>query len=467
MKIATGISAPWVGARPWPSARRSPFVVVLAGIDHSEIVDAALADTALTDTAVPRFEPECSAPCDALLWRLETVAGNGVNQTGWLRSQWHRPPYAMTIRLVQYQPGSMVPEVLDEGTLGTRGPFAAFAAATDRLAMRLVRDAARGRSRGVSGAQPATAAHGMPGWLNAAISKWHDRLMAEWWSLGSSQVPLEHVLSGGGIDDIKWYRTEAGHRYLADPFPWPGTDRILCEEMPLSDGVGRIVYVTETDGDLSPPTVMLDDGPHHSYPCTFQDGQIVYCVPESTDRGATRIHRLDDDGKLTPICDVAPHARLADSTLFRWNGLYWLACTDLDLGEHDNLCLLHSSDITGPWLPHARWPVKIDIRGARPAGMMLNLAGRLFRPAQDCAATYGAGVAVHEVLTLTETEYRETLVSVLRPNKSGPFPHGLHTLVHDGDRFWVDGKRFVLDLGIFRKKLFGRAFRAVSTLGVR
>ena len=78
-------------------------------------------------------------------------------------------------------------------------------------------------------------------------------------------------------------------------------------------------------------------------------------------------------------------------------------------------------------------------------------------PGQDCAATYGAAVVIHEILTLTETDFREAPVAELRPEKSGPFPHGLHTLVHDGERFWVDGKRFVLDLGLFWKKFVGRA----------
>ncbi len=98
--------------------------------------------------------------------------------------------------------------------------------------------------------------------------------------------------------------------------------------------------------------------------------------------------------------------------------------------------------------------------------MMFTAGGRLFRPAQDCAATYGAGIALHEVVTLSETEFSESLVSVLRPDRTGPFPHGLHTLVHDGQRFWVDGKRFVLDLGIFRRKLLGRAYRGLSLIGV-
>ena len=148
MKTATGISASVAGAHAWTSVRRSPMVVVLAGIDASEIVDAALTDTALTEAAMLRFEPDCTPPCDALLWRLETATGESLERAGLAR-----PPVASAalrddVRLVQYQPGSVVPEILDEGTLGTRGSYAAFTAAVDRLAMRFVRDAALGRGRG-------------------------------------------------------------------------------------------------------------------------------------------------------------------------------------------------------------------------------------------------------------------------------------------------------------------------------
>ena len=86
--------------------------------------------------------------------------------------------------------------------------------------------------------------------------------------------------------------------------------------MPVSNGVGRIVSVSASDGKLLPQKVLLDDGYHHSYPCTFRDGETVYCIPESTQRGATRIFRMEDDDALVPVCDIAPHARLADSTLF-------------------------------------------------------------------------------------------------------------------------------------------------------
>ena len=460
MKSATGISTSWPDTAFLLAGRGAPFVVVLAGVDRSEIVDAALTDPVLSAAVLLKFEPACTPPCDAVLWRLETASGDSLVRPGLVRRHWHRAPYALTLRLVQYQPGSTVPEILDEGTLGTRGQFLTFKASIDRLAMRFVRDAARGCGRGSAGSVPAEAAHGAQGWMDAMCAAWNDRLKTEWWSVGTAGMPIDHVMSGGGLGKITWYRTKAGHRYLADPFPWPNTNRILCEEMPRSGGAGRIVALTEAGGILTSPAVLLDDGIHHSYPCTFRDGGHIYCVPESTLRGATRIHRLEDDGRLIPVCDPVPHARLADPTLFKWNGRYWLGCTDLDLGDHDNLCLLHAPAITGPWTPHARWPVKINIRGARSAGMLFDVKGRLFRPGQDCAATYGAAIAIHEIKTLTETDFRESVITVLRPDRSGPFPHGLHTLVHDGERFWVDGKRFVLDLGLFWRKLLGRASRA-------
>jgi len=461
-----GLSLSWPNPNFLPPLRRPPFVVVLAGIENSEIVDAALADPALTEAVLPKLEPSCTPPCEALLWRLETASGDSLVRTGWLRRHWHRRPYAITLRLVQYQPGSVTPEILDEGTLGTRGRRAAFKTGIDRLAMRFVRDAALGRSRGPAGSPPAAAPHGSFGWLDALRETWRERLMTEWWSIGSSATPIARVLSGGGLGQIAWHRTKTAHRYLADPFPWPGTNRILCEEMPLTNGVGRIVAVTEIDKTLTSPIILLDDGCHHSYPCSLLDNGVVCCVPESTERGATRIYWLDNDGKLQPLCDPAPNARLADPTLFKCHDRYWLGCTDLDLGDHDNLCFLHAPAITGPWTPHALWPVKIDVRGARSAGMLFDVDGRLFRPGQDCAATYGAAVAVYEIIELSETEFSEVPVVVLRPDKAGPFPHGLHTLVHDGSRFWVDGKRFVLDLGQLRHKLLGRVSRVLSKMGV-
>src|SRR5689334_3019609 len=121
MKVVSPMSARWAHGNLLPQMRRSLMVVVLAGIDPSDIVGAALADTALAEAAVLRLEPDCSAPCDALLWRLETASGDSLAHAALLHRYWHRPPYALTLRLIQHMPGSTTSEILDEGTIGTRG----------------------------------------------------------------------------------------------------------------------------------------------------------------------------------------------------------------------------------------------------------------------------------------------------------------------------------------------------------
>jgi hypothetical protein len=195
MKSSSAISASLGKAGTWTPVRKPPVVAMLSGIDSGEIVNAALADPSLAEVVILRFEPSCSPPCDALLWRLETAAGKSLNDVGLLERHWHRAPYAMTFRLVQYQPGSTVPEILDEGTVGTRGTKASFQLAVNRVAMRFVRDAALGRARGSAGISAAAAPSGLPGWYGAFVAKWRNRLLAEWWSIGSAAAPMKQVLS--------------------------------------------------------------------------------------------------------------------------------------------------------------------------------------------------------------------------------------------------------------------------------
>lgn len=447
-------SASWTRAAfsPAPHQRQD---VAIAGIGDSDIVRAALTDPALQRRVAVRYERDRAPPHGIILWRCETAEGEPLHRA--VERAWHRPPYALTVRLMQYAPGQERPEILDEGTIGTRGPKRAYRTAVDRLAMRFVRDAALGVGRGASGVAPAKPAHGMPGPLQYRRARWRERLLTEWWSLGHAEAGFDALLGGAGLGKVRWLRPAAGTHYLADPFPWHGRGLLLAEEMPVHGGPGRIVAVRPGEETVGP--TILADGEHHSYPCTLREGEAEYCVPETTRRGGTRIFRLGTDGHLALVAEPAPHLRLADPTLFRHGGLYWLACTDLDIGAHDNLCLLWARAVGGPWTAHTRWPVKIDVRGARPAGSPFAWGGALYRPAQDCAATYGAGVAIHRIEQLSPEAFSETLVQVLRPDPAGPFPDGLHTLVHDGERFWVDGKRFVLSPSAIGAKLADRVRR--------
>jgi hypothetical protein len=56
-----------------------------------------------------------------------------------------------------------------------------------------------------------------------------------------------------------------------------------------------------------------------------------------------------------------------------------------------------------------------DVKRARPAGSIVKVRGRLFRPAQNCAPRYGHGFGFHEILTLSVNEYSEVLRTKVEP----------------------------------------------------
>jgi hypothetical protein len=430
-----------------PEAARQSTRLIAGLVPSAVLRHAAMGDVA-------RLVPHHAPPCPEPLLRLETADGVPLNGRDVIATYWHRPPYAMLVRLAFYPPGSRESEILDEAVISTQGSRDAFQARVETTALRLVQDSLESRSRGPLGAGvPPPSSAGMGGWLDYLVATWQRRLLTEWWSIGITRNPLPAIVRDGKVGEVHWLRPGTGKAYHADPFPWPGTGQVLCEEMPMRGGVGTIVALEpQTDGTFRRGRVVLDTGRHHSYPCTFQDASGTYVLPESTERGTTTLYRLEPGGSLTQISAIAPGRSLADPTLFTHEGRFWIACTDLDVGTHDNLCMLHADRLEGPWLSHRLTPVKIDIAGARPAGPLFRMGDTLFRPGQDCSRTYGGGIAIHRVEVLSPDAYHETLVTNLKPDPSGPFPDGLHTLAVDGDRVWVDGKRFVLDLpGVLRK----------------
>ena len=49
---------------------------------------------------------------------------------------------------------------------------------------------------------------------------------------------------------------------------------------------------------------------------------------------------------------------------------------------------------------------------------------------------------INRIRRLTPSEFEEEPVASVEPDKSGPYPEGLHTLSKVGDFTLVDGKRF-------------------------
>jgi hypothetical protein len=122
------------------------------------------------------------------------------------------------------------------------------------------------------------------------------------------------------------------------------------------------------------------------------------------------------------------------------DGLFWMfAVIRNGIGGYsDTLAIWSADDLLGPWLPHAGNPILVDDRTARPAGKMVHLDGKLYRPVQDCRKAYGAAVNLMRVTRLDRDGFAQELEGSI---SSGPTWPGrrVHTLNYNGRLEAIDG----------------------------
>jgi hypothetical protein len=441
--------------------------VTVSGFEAGQTTRQVLHDVGLQHETLIQHHPAATPPYPRHLLCLQTFDGTALSDPALIRQYWHQPPYAMALQLISYAPYSPLGRIVDGAVIGTRGDRRTFESRVERTAARLIEAAVSGTSRGAPAMSFDPTQHHarrfpVGGRFDYLAALWRSRLFIEKWGVGVAAGSLASIAQSDYPGPVRWLAPGTGGDWLADPFPWPGTDLLLCEKMPAASGCGIIVVIApKPDGSWEQLSTLLSEpGTHFSYPCTFKEGRDTYVLPEALEQGATTLYRLTPETRLMPVCAIAPGRRLADPTLFRHEDRYWIACTDVDIGEHDNLCLLHAQTLDGPWQPHRCTPVKFDICSARSAGPLFRIGNALFRPGQDCARTYGAAVVIHRVEVLTPDAYRETVVTRIRPDPSSDFPDGLHTLAAgEGGQIWLDGKRFEFDFTSLCGKVLRRAAR--------
>jgi len=135
----------------------------------------------------------------------------------------------------------------------------------------------------------------------------------------------------------------------------------------------------------------------------------------------------------------------SDASLIEQDGKWWLFATVRDGGGSfsDALHLWSAPDFRGPWTPHPRNPVLIDIASARPAGRMALRDGQLLRPVQDCRQGYGKALGIARVTQLDDTGFAQEVETILEAG--GPLWPGrrLHSLNGAGGFEFIDGSAMV------------------------
>lgn len=215
---------------------------------------------------------------------------------------------------------------------------------------------------------------------------------------------------------------------------------------------GEIALATSRSGlSWSYQRIVLSEPFHLSYPYVFEWGSDHYMVPESRRAGAVRLYRATHfPTHWRHVKDLITIPAPADSSLFHWDGRWWMMTEADPLRRHGTLRLFHARDLLGAWSEHPLSPVvRGDPNSARPGGRVLCLGDRILRFAQKCGETYGAALRAFEITELSSTTYREAEVGpnpLFAGSGRGWNRSGMHHLdAHpDGRGRWigcVDGWR--------------------------
>jgi len=266
------------------------------------------------------------------------------------------------------------------------------------------------------------------------------------WNIGIVYEPIHAFLEPAARPKVFWIPPPKLDGFLADPFLIAKNKKtyIMCEEYDYKNMKGRIVSLELENGKFaSEPRVAIAMPFHMSYPFSFEHEGNIYCIPETKQIRQIALYRAEEfPSKWTRVATLIDDFAGVDGTVFQHDGSWWL--TSSLGGSYSSLRLMvwHSTNLFGPWKPHARNPVKTDSSSTRPAGTPFTHKGNLYRPGQDCSKKYGGRIVLNRVLRLTPEEFQEERAAVIEPF-DGPYRDGIHTISGGGGITLVDGNRRV------------------------
>lgn len=250
------------------------------------------------------------------------------------------------------------------------------------------------------------------------------------WNVGIH--PSFRLIGAARLDPLSLQQAEIPSRYsfLADPFPNGDQALVRAEAFNRRTGRGEIV---ELEGSRLRFKRVLLQGGHFSYPFTVTVDERELIIPETAQHLPASWFEETAVGWINRPLAGLEDSRIVDPTLV-YHGDGWFLFCGLAGTEGDELHLFHAAEIDGVFEPHPLNPIVVDPTRARMGGALLRDGDLLIRLGQDCSRSYGDGLSVCAIESLTPYEYREVVVGSVRF-------HGLkgpHTLNRIGDDFVVD-----------------------------
>ncbi|MFO1217417.1 MAG: hypothetical protein U1E89_03430 [Burkholderiaceae bacterium] len=209
-------------------------------------------------------------------------------------------------------------------------------------------------------------------------------------------------------------------RFWADPFLAREGDRlwVFFEELLFTAPKGTIRCVSvDRSGNVGEPIDVLEEDCHLSYPNVFRHDGHWYMLPESSERGDLTLYVARTfPAEWVPVSRLLTNVRVADATLHRQDGAWWIMAGSADSPGgtlDDTLRIYTAPDLFGPWVAASRHAVRSDPSCSRPAGPLFEWNGRWVRPVQDCRGRYGRALHLLEMDHLDRDGPKEHLIASL------------------------------------------------------
>ncbi|HEY4192240.1 MAG TPA: hypothetical protein VGM46_06305 [Mesorhizobium sp.] len=263
------------------------------------------------------------------------------------------------------------------------------------------------------------------------------------WRVGYRFIDGPGIAETGCIGNGWRQLPDEGDHFYADPFPfeWQGRSFIFVEDYPhvTKKAVISVVEFNE-DGSPKPPKLVLEEPFHLSYPQVFAWNGQVWMLPEGSAGGRLTLYRAMEFPHRWAAATTLLEGEVSDATLLEHGGRWWLFATVRDgFGStSDTMAVFWAPSPDGPWTPHARNPILIDRRAARPGGAFIRAGGKLLLPVQDGTRGYGGGLGLSEVLQLDTEQVRLSPPVAVREAGDWPYPQ-IHTLNRAGRLEVIDG----------------------------
>lgn len=197
-----------------------------------------------------------------------------------------------------------------------------------------------------------------------------------------------------------------GNYWCADPFIIREGDSIyvFCECCRNGDNKGNIAVSEYKNDAISGMRIIVEQDYHMSYPCVFKYGFAYYMIPETADNRTIELYRarrFPYEWDLIKI--LKKNIRCVDSTVFiKDDEIYVIVYI---LGKKKNKICLFQLDLENETLKLSD-EFEDDGTG-RPAGNIVFIGNRLFRPTQVSIRKYGESIDFKEISLVRNNAYRE------------------------------------------------------------